>query len=117
LQGQLSEATVNRSIYNKYFLFLVFNVFLGSILASGFFNVLAEIIANPASIPTLLAESLPRQINYFLSYVMILSLSGFAMLLVRRVFALLSFLTRVVARRRRDSEDRISKARQDQARA
>jgi hypothetical protein len=82
---------VQRSVFNKYYLFLVFNVFLGSIFASGFFSIMPQIIQNPGTIPTLLAESLPLQVTYFLSYVMILSLSGFAMALVSLcVFVFLS---------------------------
>jgi hypothetical protein len=33
--GQWSFGVVHRSVFNKYYLFQVFNVFLGSILASG----------------------------------------------------------------------------------
>ena len=82
-EGQHDMSVVDRAVFNKYFLFLVFNIFLGSIFASGVFSVLTEIISRPDRIPSLLAYALPRQVTYFISYVMILSLSGFALSLLQ----------------------------------
>lgn len=82
-EGQNSVSIIHRSIFNKYFLFLLFNVFLGSSLASGILNVLADIIANPSSIVTLLAVTIPAQGSYFMKYLMIISLSSFALALWR----------------------------------
>ena len=81
-EGQYSIGTVRRSVFNKYFLFCVVNIFLASVFASSFFQVIGEIAENPAIIPTLLAESLPSQAPYFVSYIMILSLSGMALSLI-----------------------------------
>lgn len=82
-EGQLSHLVVLRSVFNKYYLFLLFNVFLGSALASGILNVLPQVIANPTSTVALIAQSLPQQATYFIEYVMILSLSGFTLALWR----------------------------------
>lgn len=64
-----------RGIFNKYFLFQVFNTLLGSVLASGVFQVLDQIIANPTAVVSLLATSLPGQWSFFTAIVMVNSLS------------------------------------------
>lgn len=91
-EGQYDVGIVNRSVFNKYFLFLLFNVFLGSVFAAGFFTVIGEVIENPASIPQLLAKALPGQVGYFISYVMILSLTGFGLGLIRPGPLILRFI-------------------------
>ncbi len=82
-EGNHDTNSVERSIFNKYYLFLLLNIFLGSIFASGVFSVLPQIISRPERIPALLAYTLPRQVTFFISYVMILSLSGFAISLLQ----------------------------------
>ena len=78
-EGHTNILYVLQSVYSKYFWFMLFNIFLGSIFASGVISVISRIIADPSITLTLLAEALPKQANYFISYILILSLSGFAL--------------------------------------
>jgi hypothetical protein len=104
-EGNYDTNSVERSIFNKYYLFLLLNIFLGSIFASGVFSVLPQIISHPEQIPGLLAYTLPRQVTYFISYVMILSFSGFALSLLQArailkyVFAMMFAKTKRAKRR------------------
>ncbi|KAK3115933.1 hypothetical protein LTR53_004211, partial [Teratosphaeriaceae sp. CCFEE 6253] len=51
-----------------YFAFQVFQVFLVTTTASGALPVVKQIAQNPASAPALLAESLPKASNFYLTY-------------------------------------------------
>ena len=77
-EGQYSIDAIRTSVFQKYFFFLVVNVFLGSLFASSFFQVIGQIVEDPSRIPSLLAETLPSQAPYFVSYIMLQSLSGMA---------------------------------------
>ncbi len=100
-----SQAAVESSVFNKYFLFLLFNIFLGSIVASGIFNILPQIAANPTNIVTLLAETLPRQVTFFISYVMVLALSGFGGSLLRIGSLVVPLIHRLLAKTRRQKRN------------
>jgi RNA recognition motif-containing protein len=78
-----NQITILQSIFNKYYLFMVINIFLGSIFVSGFFNIFEQIIDNPNTIIRLLSMSLPNQNTYFINYIMTMSLSRFALQLWR----------------------------------
>lgn len=82
-EGHLSTKGINRSVFNKYFLFLLINIFFGSIVASGLLHVLGPLLANPSTIVVLLATTIPHQVQYFLSYVMLRSLTTFGLELWR----------------------------------
>lgn len=82
-EGHADLGRANESVMTKYYLFLVFNVFFVYALAGGVFNALPELIESPLSIVQILATSLPQQVQQFLSYVMIASLSVFTMELWR----------------------------------
>ncbi len=83
LERQWSMAVVDRSVFNKFFLFQVFNIFLGSVLSTGFLKVLPQIIENPTSIINLLANALPQQAGYFTNLVMGMSMTSFALAMLR----------------------------------
>lgn len=53
---------------NAYFAFQVVQVFLVTTLASGIIAALSGIIKNPAGTPALLATSLPKASNFYVSY-------------------------------------------------
>lgn len=74
LEKKWDLADVQYSVFHKYFLFLVVNVFLGSIFAAGVFAVLPQLITTPTIIVQLLATSLPKQGIFFTTYLMIYSL-------------------------------------------
>ena len=70
LEGQWSRAVVDRSVFNKFYLFQVFNVFLGSVIANGLLTVLPQIVSNPNNIVNLMAKALPSQATYFVNLIM-----------------------------------------------
>ena len=55
----------------QFFLFQVFNTFLGSVVANGIINVINDILANPTVIVRILADSVPTNWPTFVSIVMI----------------------------------------------
>ena len=92
LEGHYSYSTVETGIFTKYYLFLLVNVFLGSIFAQGVFYLLPQIIENPMNIIYILSDSLPSQTEYFIEYVMILSLTKSFLELLRPHHLLMHFL-------------------------
>ena len=83
LEGHWSYSEIESGVFKKYYLFLVVNIFLGSIFAQNVLFVLPQVLENPMNIIYLLAESLPSQTEYFIEYVMILAFSKLAIELLR----------------------------------
>ena len=52
-------------------------------LAGSALNKLKEMLDNPSQIPTFLAESLPSQSLFFICYIMLATLTGYALQLLR----------------------------------
>lgn len=59
------------SLMNRYFLFQVVHTFLVVSLSSGIMACLQQLINNPTSIPTLLANKLPQASIFFLTYTLL----------------------------------------------
>eukprot|EP01090_Pellita_catalonica_P022099 TRINITY_DN8457_c0_g1_i2.p1 TRINITY_DN8457_c0_g1~~TRINITY_DN8457_c0_g1_i2.p1 ORF type:complete len:749 (-),score=100.96 TRINITY_DN8457_c0_g1_i2:2291-4279(-) len=95
LQGLTTKSEVERSIMNKYWAFLLVNVFLVITVAGGIFHVLDSIIDDPASIPELLAKSLPQQSLPFMLYIFIRGLSGYPLQMLR----LIPFVIRLIKKK------------------
>ena len=70
-QGIESESWVQMYVLKKYYVFQIFNFFLLTALASSVFKQMQEIIDDPTSIVTLLAQSIPTSATVFTSYVML----------------------------------------------
>ncbi|KAK3646643.1 hypothetical protein LTR56_008407 [Elasticomyces elasticus] len=68
LSGEPTVPQAELKTQTWYFIFQVFQVFLVTTTASGAFPVVKQIFQNPASAPTLLAESLPKASNFYLTY-------------------------------------------------
>ena len=83
LEGQWSYSEIESGVFKKYYLFLLVNVFLGSIFAQNILFLLPQVLENPMNIVYLLADSLPSQTEYFIEYVMILAFSKIAIELLR----------------------------------
>ncbi|KAL7243199.1 hypothetical protein ACSBR1_015584 [Camellia fascicularis] len=69
VEGIPSQSHVERAASGKYFYFTVFNVFLGVTVGGTLFDSLKTIEKNPNFIVSLLAESLPSNATFFLTYV------------------------------------------------
>ncbi|KAI0092654.1 DUF221-domain-containing protein [Irpex rosettiformis] len=77
-EGTPTRTAVELSLMSKYFVFQVVHSFLIVTVASGIIAALPGLLNNPASVPTLLAQELPKASNFFLTYVLLQGLSGSA---------------------------------------
>lgn len=68
LSGSASRAEVELKTQNYYFWFNVIQVFLITTFTSAASSVVAQIITNPSSAVTLLAENLPKASNFYINY-------------------------------------------------
>lgn len=74
-QGVQTGMAVELTCQDYYFAFLFVQVFLVVSISSGITTVLKDLTGNPTSVPSLLAENLPRASNYFFSYMLLQALS------------------------------------------
>ncbi|EJF57403.1 hypothetical protein DICSQDRAFT_183264 [Dichomitus squalens LYAD-421 SS1] len=77
-EGMTQKTSIELSLMTRYFIFLVINSFLVVTLSAGIIAALPQLVDNPASIPTLLAQELPKASNFFLTYIILQGLSGTA---------------------------------------
>ncbi|KAL7270544.1 hypothetical protein RUND412_006744 [Rhizina undulata] len=82
IQGCHTGMAVERSVQGMYFAFLFTQVFLVVSISSGITAVIKEILDNPVSAPTILAQNLPKSSNFFFSYLLLqaFTVSGGALL-------------------------------------
>ncbi|CAG8981929.1 hypothetical protein HYALB_00013820 [Hymenoscyphus albidus] len=77
LSGEVTLAAVELKTQTWYMAFQVVQVFLITTFSSGAASVATQIINQPGSATTLLAENLPKASNFFISYIIVQGL-GFA---------------------------------------
>ncbi|KAI5121706.1 hypothetical protein M0805_002099 [Coniferiporia weirii] len=77
-EGIPRKTGLELSLMTRYFCFQVINSFLIVTISSGIIAALPGLVRDPASIPSLLASSLPQASNFFLSYIVLQGLSGTA---------------------------------------
>lgn len=87
--GSATLSEVEYHVQNYYFAFQVLQVFLVNTLASGIIGSLGQILSNPASATTLLAQNLPTASNFYLSYFIFQGIGGFGSIFVAIVALLL----------------------------
>ena len=75
LSGKPTLSTIELRVQNSYFLFQVIQVFLVTTLTSGAAASGVAIFKNPSSATTLLATSLPKASNFYISYFVLQGLS------------------------------------------
>lgn len=68
LSGEVTLPAVELRTQSWYMAFQVIQVFLVTTFASGAASVVTQIIDNPSSATTLLAENLPKASNFYISY-------------------------------------------------
>lgn len=73
--GAPSQAAVELSTQNLYFVFQVVQVFLVVTITSAASSVVTKIIENPTSAASLLANNLPLASNFYLTYIVLQGLS------------------------------------------
>ncbi|KAB8760607.1 hypothetical protein FH972_026599 [Carpinus fangiana] len=69
--GEPTLSGVEYTVQNTYFAFQVIQVFLVTTLSSGITTAIKGFIDNPASILQILATSLPKASNFYLSYIIV----------------------------------------------
>ncbi|KAK0106786.1 hypothetical protein ONS95_003510 [Cadophora gregata] len=74
LSGEVTLGRIELKTQHWYMAFQVVQVFLITTFASGAASVVTDIINDPASATTLLAENLPKASNFFISYIIVLGL-------------------------------------------
>ncbi|CAL1699363.1 unnamed protein product [Somion occarium] len=77
-EGAPQKTGVELSLMTRFFLFQVLHSFLIVTLSSGLIAALPGLLNDPGSIPTLLAQNLPKASNFFLTYIILQGLSGTA---------------------------------------
>ncbi|RPD56035.1 DUF221-domain-containing protein [Lentinus tigrinus ALCF2SS1-6] len=77
-EGMTQRSAIELSLMTRYFIFQVINSFLVVTLSSGIIAALPDLVNNPGSIPSLLAQNLPKASTFFLTYVILQGLSGTA---------------------------------------
>ncbi|KAL0911066.1 hypothetical protein M5K25_019174 [Dendrobium thyrsiflorum] len=84
-EGIPSQGHVIRAASGKYFYFIVFNVFLGVTIGGTLFRSLKIITKQPKKIVNLLADSLPPNATFFVTYVALQFFVGYGLELSRLV--------------------------------
>ncbi|KAK6579521.1 hypothetical protein PZA11_007757 [Diplocarpon coronariae] len=74
LSGEVTHPGVELKTQKWYMAFQVVQVFLVTTFSSGAASVVTDIINNPSSATTLLAQSLPKASNFFISYIIVMGL-------------------------------------------
>lgn len=71
LGGEVTTPNIELKCQSWYFAFQVIQVFLVTTFSSGASSVVSEIINDPSSATTLLATSLPKASNFYISYIIV----------------------------------------------
>lgn len=77
-QGVPTGNSLQAGVQVFYFTFLFIQVFFVVTLSSGITSFLSSVANNPASIPEILAQNLPKASNYFFSYMIVQALGNSA---------------------------------------
>lgn len=91
LGGEVTRSAVELKCQSWYMAFQVVQVFLVMTFASGAASAVTNIINDPSSATTLLAENLPKASNFFISYIIVLGI-GIAAGDLLNIGALVGFL-------------------------
>ncbi|KAL9014655.1 MAG: hypothetical protein Q9173_000688 [Seirophora scorigena] len=92
IQGNHTGMAVELAVQNYYFAFLFIQVFLVVSISAGFTNTISALSQNPTSIPTILAQNLPRSTNTFFNYMLLQGLTVSAGALAQLVSLLKWFI-------------------------
>ncbi|KAH7108378.1 DUF221-domain-containing protein [Auriculariales sp. MPI-PUGE-AT-0066] len=76
LQGEPRHSTVERKLWNRFWLFQIIHGFLIVALASGLIGALKNIKSEAAQFPQKLAENLPKSSIFFLTFILTTTLGG-----------------------------------------
>ncbi|KAK1277408.1 hypothetical protein QJS04_geneDACA003415 [Acorus gramineus] len=84
IEGHTSLSALERTSAGKYYLFVLVNVFLGSIITGTAFQQLHKFIHQSATdIPVTIGESIPMKATFFITYIMVDGWAGVAAEILR----------------------------------
>ncbi|WVZ99815.1 hypothetical protein U9M48_045061 [Paspalum notatum var. saurae] len=85
-EGLISQSSLERRSAAKYYIFLFFNVFLGSVVAGSALEQLKIYLHKSANdIPRIIGDSIPMKATFFITYVMVDGWAGVAGEILRPV--------------------------------
>jgi len=96
-EGIPKKTGLELSLMSRYFTFQVIHSFLIVSLASGLISALPDLVKNPTSVPTLLAQNLPQASTFFLTYVILQGLAGTAAGFLQAVPLILHYVKLILA--------------------
>ncbi|KAJ8750176.1 hypothetical protein K2173_014091 [Erythroxylum novogranatense] len=101
MQGYISLRQIEKSACIKVLSFTVWNIFFANVLSgSALYRV--NVFLEPKNIPRVLAEAVPSQASFFISYVVTSGWTGLAYELVQLVHLFCCFVSRLFAREKSD---------------
>ncbi|CAM0958466.1 unnamed protein product [Alopecurus aequalis] len=106
-EGLVSQSSLERRTASKYFIFLFFNVFLGSIITGSALEQLKTYLHQSANeIPKTFGMAVPMKATFFITYVMVDGWSGVALEITRiRAFVLYHLKNWFLVRTEKDREE------------
>ncbi|GBG29680.1 CSC1-like protein At4g02900 [Hondaea fermentalgiana] len=107
-EGRISESAADKRAMERYFIFLVVQVFLFYSIAGTVFKTLVEILQQPSRIVSTLGSSLPRNAAFYLQFVVVKLFWMLCFELLRVADVILALLRRLVAGLPRTERERIS---------
>ncbi|KAL2927084.1 CSC1-like protein HYP1, partial [Bienertia sinuspersici] len=101
IQGYISMSEIQKSACSKVLWFTIWNIFFANVL-SGTALYQVNMILEPKKVPMLLAQGVPGQASFFISYVVTSGWTSLSSELVQLVSLICSFLRRVFAKEEAD---------------
>ncbi|KAM0875498.1 hypothetical protein ACQ4PT_036755 [Festuca glaucescens] len=106
-EGLISQSSLERRTASKYFIFLFFNVFLGSIITGSALEQLKTYLHQSANeIPRTFGVAVPMKATFFITYVMVDGWSGVALEIMRiRAFVIFHLKNWFLVKTEKDREE------------
>ncbi|XP_044983020.1 CSC1-like protein At3g21620 [Hordeum vulgare subsp. vulgare] len=106
-EGLVSQSSLERRTASKYFIFLFFNVFLGSIVTGSALEQLNTYLHQSANdIPRIIGVAIPMKATFFITYVMVDGWTGVALEVLRlRAFIIFHLKNFFLVKTEKDRED------------
>ncbi|XP_012084749.1 CSC1-like protein HYP1 isoform X2 [Jatropha curcas] len=103
MQGYISHSQIEKSACIKMLFFTIWNIFFATVLSgSALYQV--NVFLEPKKIPSVLAEAVPSQASFFISYVVTSGWTSLSSELFRLIPLVCSYIRRLCCARRDDDE-------------